>query len=140
MSYRCSPCGETFSSLDLFDRHQSVNYSRTPAVRCKSVASLRRRGLVQAPTGTWTTPEGALRIAQASEMGKSRKKGGTMRRVQAKPSVISCDFCKRSVQVDDKAPGYVMERIETAKEKLLEQCYARKCPCSPRYTGGFELV
>lgn len=52
---QCHPCGRTFTGLGLFDRHQDVDYSHRPAVRCLDPASL---GMTQAPDGTWGTPEG----------------------------------------------------------------------------------
>lgn len=69
--YECAACGNNFLGLDLFDKHQSVNYNRVPAVRCKLPQKL---GMVQAPNGTWATPEGVQAIARASAMGNSRRK------------------------------------------------------------------
>lgn len=69
--YECTLCGETFLGLDLFDRHQSVNYNRTLAVHCKLP---RKLGMVQASNGVWCTPEGAGKIDRVSAMGRSRRK------------------------------------------------------------------
>lgn len=52
---QCSPCGRTFSGLGLFTRHQDVDYSRRPAVRCLDPAAL---GMAQSAEGIWCTPAG----------------------------------------------------------------------------------
>ena len=53
----CVQCRQTFTSLELFDRHQDVDYTRphSQMVLCKPPQSL---GLSQGPGGTWGTPEG----------------------------------------------------------------------------------
>lgn len=67
---RCAVCGQTFTGLSLFDKHQTADYTRRPAVVCAPPASL---GLVQNGRGTWGTPAGlkarqrsATRLAKAN--------------------------------------------------------------------------
>jgi hypothetical protein len=47
---QCSPCGREFTGLGAFDKHQDVDYSRRPAVRCLDPASV---GLVRQDQGRW---------------------------------------------------------------------------------------
>ena len=49
----CDPCGREFTGLTAFDKHQDVDYTRRPAVRCMDPASV---GLVQQPSGRWGFP------------------------------------------------------------------------------------
>jgi hypothetical protein len=46
----CGACKRSFSGLGSFDRHQDVDYSRRPAVRCLDPASV---GLVRQDQGRW---------------------------------------------------------------------------------------
>ena len=69
--HHCSVCHQAFADLGMFDKHQDVDYGRSPRIICANPQSL---GLVQASNGTWTTPEGALSISRASELGRSRRK------------------------------------------------------------------
>ena len=60
----CHPCGREFTGLTAFDKHQDVDYTRRPAVRCMDPASV---GLVQQPSGRWGFPIDAgsrLRLAK----------------------------------------------------------------------------
>ena len=50
----CGACHRTFASLALFDAHQETDYKGGSGVSCKSPEAL---GLVQAPNGTWWTPD-----------------------------------------------------------------------------------
>jgi hypothetical protein len=63
-TYGCSPCGETFGTLTLFDGHQDVDRKRRPVVRC---ADPRDLGLVQDGHGVWQTPEGLAARERATE-------------------------------------------------------------------------
>jgi len=74
MTSQCARCKRVFSGLSLFDRHQDVDYDRKPAVACINPVSL---GMVEAPNGVWTTPEGLKSIARAIAMGKSRRKASS---------------------------------------------------------------
>jgi hypothetical protein len=49
----CNPCGRAFTGLTAFDKHQDVDYSRRPAVRCQDPTAA---GLVQQPSGRWGFP------------------------------------------------------------------------------------
>ena len=65
----CPLCGREFTTLGAFDRHQDVDYERTPDVRCMDPATA---GLHQDSRGRWRTPQsaaGRLRLAnlRASE-------------------------------------------------------------------------
>jgi hypothetical protein len=59
-SHQCGRCLEKFTSLELFDKHQDVDYKRKPVIICIRPESL---GMVRAHNESWTTPEGALRLA-----------------------------------------------------------------------------
>lgn len=49
--YHCATgCHQTFSSLELFYKHQDVNYNRIPVVVCRPPAAL---GLAQNDRGLW---------------------------------------------------------------------------------------
>lgn len=50
---KCAPCGREFTGLTAFDKHQDVDYGRTPAVRDQDPAAL---GLVQNDHGRWGSP------------------------------------------------------------------------------------
>ena len=72
----CAACGEQFGRMADFDRHQDVDYDRTPVVVCKAPETM--PGLVKDQHGVWQTPEGlanhqklATRLAEARERGKS---------------------------------------------------------------------
>ena len=49
----CHTCGREFTGLTAFDKHQDVDYTRRPAVRCMDPATV---GLVQQPSGRWGFP------------------------------------------------------------------------------------
>ncbi len=69
----CSKCHQTFSSLTLFDKHQDVDYDRTPAVVCKT--RLTALGLVKDLGGTWCTPDAAIsRQAQSVRLAMTRSR------------------------------------------------------------------
>lgn len=50
---QCHPCGRHFTGLTAFDKHQDVDYTRQPEVRCIDPAAL---GMVQNPHGRWGYP------------------------------------------------------------------------------------
>jgi hypothetical protein len=64
----CAACHRTFGNLSLFDAHQDVDYSRTPAVVCLDPATMRVSlggsaspggdVPVQDDRGVWHTPAG----------------------------------------------------------------------------------
>jgi hypothetical protein len=69
----CPKCHQTFSSLHWFDKHQDVNYDRTPAVVCKT--RLTELGLVKDLGGTWCTPQAAVsRQAQSVRLAVARSR------------------------------------------------------------------
>jgi hypothetical protein len=49
----CAACGESFSGVTSFDRHQDRDYTRTPAVICRPPAE---RGLERNKHGRWSFP------------------------------------------------------------------------------------
>ena len=49
----CSPCGQSFTGLTAFDKHQDVDYDRRPAVQCLDPATV---GLVRQSSGRWGFP------------------------------------------------------------------------------------
>lgn len=53
-SFHCARCHQTFGTLKIFDRHQDVRYKPPAHFRCRKPEG---SGLVQAPNGTWWTPE-----------------------------------------------------------------------------------
>jgi hypothetical protein len=71
--YHCARCHETFTGLGLFDKHQDVDYKRTRnlLVVCLDPESL---GMVRAHTGAWTTPEGAEKMATATDRLRSARR------------------------------------------------------------------
>ncbi len=64
--FECSPCGEVFGTLTLFDWHQVIDYSTRPAVSCLGVNKIVDSGLVRDGKGVWQTPEGLLKRAKLS--------------------------------------------------------------------------
>jgi len=67
--YGCPLCGREFTTMTAFDRHQDVDYKRTPNVRCVNPAAV---GLVQNERGRWHAPANArersrLKALRASE-------------------------------------------------------------------------
>jgi len=54
----CRACGHVFGTLTVFDRHQTADYTRSPAVACTAPEAL---GLVRDGFGTWQTPAGLIR-------------------------------------------------------------------------------
>lgn len=72
----CDPCGREFTGLGPFDKHQDVDYSRRPAVRCLDPAAL---GMERNAHGRWGFPADAdsreaLRRMRA-ERGRPRMTG-----------------------------------------------------------------
>lgn len=65
----CSPCGEIFTGLTAFDRHQDVDYSRRPAVTCLDPASV---GLVRNDLGRWGEPLDAAGRERLANLAASR--------------------------------------------------------------------
>jgi hypothetical protein len=64
----CAPCGERFTGVTSFDRHQDRDYSRRPAVICRPPADC---GLVRNEHGRWGFPlDEAGRAYFASLAGK----------------------------------------------------------------------
>ena len=51
----CAACGHQFGSLQQFDAHQDVDYTRPKAVVCRAPSAL---GLVPDVNGVWQTPAG----------------------------------------------------------------------------------
>lgn len=49
----CHPCGESFTGLTAFDKHQDVDYNRRPAVQCLDPATL---GMERNAHGRWGYP------------------------------------------------------------------------------------
>ena len=49
----CAACGERFTGVTAFDRHQDRDYSRTPAITCRLPADC---GLVRNEHGRWGFP------------------------------------------------------------------------------------
>jgi hypothetical protein len=49
----CHPCGQSFTGLTAFDKHQQVDYTRRPAVTCLDPATL---GMVRNDHGRWGYP------------------------------------------------------------------------------------
>lgn len=66
---QCSPCGREFTGVGAFDRHQSVDYSRRPAIVCLNPATL---GLVRNAAGRWGTPLDAAGRAWFASLAGSR--------------------------------------------------------------------
>lgn len=75
----CSPCGRKFTGLTAFDKHQDVDYKRTPAVRCIDPATL---GMSQDGRGFWYEPAKADARLRLQKMRASRTSPGDMGRVQ----------------------------------------------------------
>ena len=71
---KCSPCGREFTGLSGFDRHQDVDYSRRPAVRCQDPATL---GMEQNPFGRWGSPPDASSRAFFASLAAERGGAGT---------------------------------------------------------------
>jgi hypothetical protein len=69
----CHPCGREFTGLTAFDRHQDVDYTRRPAVRCMDPASV---GLVQGAHGRWGFPSDAASRARFGQMAAQRASAG----------------------------------------------------------------
>ena len=73
MNCECPVCHEVFGGLELFDKHQNVDYSRRPAVVCAYPGSI---GLVRDDWGTWRTPEVATAITQrVARMHQAKRRG-----------------------------------------------------------------
>lgn len=69
----CAGCHQTFANMTLFDGHQDVNYSRSPAVLCREPESL---GLVRGTRGAWYTPAGLTASTErVAKMNSARSKG-----------------------------------------------------------------
>lgn len=51
----CAACGHQFASMEQFDAHQNVDYTRPQALTCREPSTL---GLVPDGNGVWHTPEG----------------------------------------------------------------------------------
>jgi hypothetical protein len=49
----CAVCGEQFTALSTFDKHQDVDFSRRPAVQCLPPQAV---GLVQDSRQRWHAP------------------------------------------------------------------------------------
>jgi hypothetical protein len=63
----CARCGAQFGSLKSFDKHQDVDYDRSPtAVRCTAPEAL---GLVRDDHGVWQTVAGAASRSRLAQMG-----------------------------------------------------------------------
>ena len=69
----CHPCGAEFTGLTAFDRHQDVDYTRRPAVRCMDPASV---GLVIGAYGRWGFPVDASKRAALDQMRAERASAG----------------------------------------------------------------
>ena len=69
----CHPCGAEFTGLTAFDRHQDVDYTRRPAVRCMDPASV---GLVKGVTGRWGSPADADSRLRLAKMRAERASSG----------------------------------------------------------------
>jgi hypothetical protein len=73
----CGACGEVFGSVQTFDAHHDVDYSRTPAVQCKRPE---RIGLVLDAWRVWRTPAdmqvSAARVAAMNTARETRKHDG----------------------------------------------------------------
>ena len=65
----CDPCGREFTGLTAFDKHQDVDYTRRPAVRCMDPATV---GLVQGSHGRWGFPADAASRARLAKMRAER--------------------------------------------------------------------
>lgn len=69
----CDPCGREFTGLTAFDKHQDVDYTRRPAVRCMDPATV---GLVQGAHGRWGFPPDARSRARLARMRAERDQAG----------------------------------------------------------------
>lgn len=69
----CDPCGREFTGLGAFDKHQDVDYTRRPAVRCMDPASV---GLVIGAYGRWGFPVDAASRDRLSKMRDERASAG----------------------------------------------------------------
>lgn len=69
----CDPCGREFTGLTAFDKHQDVDYTRRPAVRCMDPAAV---GLVKGAYGRWGFPATAASRERLAKMAAERGQGG----------------------------------------------------------------
>lgn len=67
----CAKCHATFGTLKLFDKHQDVEYGRTPTIVCRKPEEI---GLILDTWGTWRTRENLLTVtARVSAMNTRRE-------------------------------------------------------------------
>lgn len=74
----CAQCGEKFTSLTAFDRHQDVDYKRKPIVVCRPPADA---GLVRGDDGRWRAPLSAAGAERLRKLTAERASAGTSVRV-----------------------------------------------------------
>ena len=70
---QCAACGQTFTSLTSFDRHQDWNYKRKPMLVCRLPASM---GLIQGANGMWRVPLSAPESSRLKNLRRQEALGG----------------------------------------------------------------
>jgi len=71
---QCASCGETFTSLTGFDRHQDWDYKRRPMLICREPSSI---GMIQRNNGMWSIPLDADSRNRVSKMRAETTPAGT---------------------------------------------------------------
>jgi len=69
----CAVCHAQFGSLKAFDKHQDVDYARSPTVMCRTPEGL---GLVQDGHGVWVTPQRLADNRRCAEQLQMARSGG----------------------------------------------------------------